>query len=185
MRLEAAGATVSRLLRVRPFVPSLEAIPAELVGRPDLVGEAECVHPTLLFGSPTAIPRELEPSRFACAFDDSRADEVGAAGPRIHLHSLDRELGVRVEQLIDEPDHLDARDVARHRDRGRVGSGSECDDVSFEGLGRAGAGQQFEVDWHGRNIQIDGRGSGSPRRTMRTKLTAGSAHGVRSGARQW
>jgi len=185
VRLAAAGTTVLRLHRLPPFVPALEAIPAELVGRADLVGKAECVYPALLFGSPAAIPGELEPSRIASTFNDNGPDEVRASRSRVHVHLFDRELGVRVKQLIDEPDHLDPRDVARQRDRARFRAGSEGDDVSFEGVRRAGAGQQFEVEWHGRNIQTDGSRSGSPRHPMRTKLTAGSAHGAGSGARQW
>ena len=185
MRLVAAGTTVLRLRRVRPFVPVLEAIPAELVGRADLVGKAECVDPAFLFGSPAAIPGELEPSRLAPTFNDSSPDEVRAPGSRVHVHPFDSELGVRVKQLIDEPDHLDTRDVTRQRDRARFRAGSEGHDVSFEGVRRAGAGQQFEVEWHGRNIQTDGSRAGSRRHPMRTKLTAGSAHAAGSGARQW
>ena len=185
MRLVAASTPVLRLRRLGPFVPVLEAVPAELVGRADLVGKAECVYPPLLFGSPAAIPGELEPPRLASTFNDNGPDEVRASGSRVDVHLFDRELGVRVKQLIDEPDHLDARDVTHHRDRARFRAGSEGDDVSFEGVRRAGAGQQFEVEWHGLNIQTDGSRSGSPRHPMRTKLTAGSAHRAGSGAQQW
>ena len=185
MRLAGAQGPGGGRLRSGPLVPVLEALPAELVGRADLIREPKRVNPALLFGSPATIPGELEQTRLSATVDDHRADEIRATGPAVYVQAFDRELGVGVQELIDEPDHLDPRDVARHGDGGRLGARGVRDDVSLEGLGRAGVGQQVEVDWHGRNIQTDDRRSDSPAHPMKTKLAAGSALGAETGARQW
>ena len=185
MRLDGGAEAGPARARSSPFLPVLEAVPAELISRTDLVWKPESVNPALLFGSPTTVPGELERSRFAASLDDYGAHEIRAAGPRVHMEALDGELRMRMEELIDEPDHLDARDVARHGDRGGLGARGKGDDVRLEGVGCAGPSQQVEVDWHGRNIQMNRRWSGSSTHIPKTKLTTESALGVEKRRRQW
>ena len=171
--------------RRRALLPSLEAVPAELVGGANLVGVPIRIEPSLLLGPPSAVPREIEAAPLASTLDDDRSHEVRAPRTRVDVQPFDGELGVGMEQLIDQPDYLDPRNVAGNRNRGDLSARREGDDVGFELGGRARARQQSSVDGHGRNIQMVTARAGSAGLTTRTKLTAGSAQ-ARPGPRsQW
>jgi hypothetical protein len=161
MRVAAGARSPLRLRGRRPLLPSLKAVPAELVSGADLVGKAKRVEPALLLRSPAAVPGKLEQSRITSALDHNGADEIGAPGPSINVQPVDRELGVSVEQVIDEPDYLDARNGSREGNRGHVGARCERDDLGLEALRRAGARKQFGIDRHGRNIQMCTPSAGS------------------------
>lgn len=138
----------------RAFLPVQEAVPAELVRGPDLVGEPERIDPALLFRPPAAVPGELEDAGLAAAFHDRRAHEVGAAGACVDPNALDREFRMRVQKLVDEPDHLDARHLAREDDRRRLGSGGERNDVGLEFTGGGRLRQYLGIYRHERNIKV-------------------------------
>ena len=133
-------------------LPDVEAVPAEFVCGADLIREAVCIEPALLLGAPTAVPRELDRLRFARAFDGDRSHEIGTAGARIDVESLDRPLGVRVEDLIDEAKHLDTRDDTRVGDRGRVEARREREDVSLEAICGGRLRKKLGIYGHERNI---------------------------------
>ena len=158
------------------FRPALKAVPAELICGADLIRKAVRVHPPLLFGPPAAIPGELEHTGLTGAFHHDGPDEVGATGAGVYVKTLDRPLGVRVQQVVDEADHLDARHVPGEGDRGGLRSRGEGDDIGLEALAGAGAREDLGVDWHGRNISKRGGFSDGDLVRRRTKLTAGSAH---------
>ena len=166
-------------------VPSVEAIPPELVCRANLVGEAEGIHPAFLFRPPPAIPCELDDAGLPASLDDCGADEIGAPRPRIHLQPIDHPFRVGVQQLTDEADHLDTRDVPHEGDGRHVGARREGDDVVLEAVGRAGARQDFGVDRHGRNISGRWQRLGAANPATMTKLTAESARHAQGGFWQW
>ena len=163
----------------------MEAVPPELIGSANLVREAEGIHPALLFRPPPAIPGELDDSRLPASFDEGGADEIRASRARIHLQPVDHPLGVGMEQLVDQADHLDARDVPHQRDGWDVGTRREGDDVVLEAVGRAGARQDFGVDGHGRNISGRQHWPGTVGERTRTKLTTESAPDTQSRFWQW
>ena len=67
--------------------PALEAAPVVLLGRADLIGEAETVRPTFLLGAPAAVPDELVDARLAGGMHLDRPDEIGAPGPPTQARS--------------------------------------------------------------------------------------------------
>ena len=156
--------------------PPLKAVPTELICCTDLIGKAVRIHPPLLFGPPAAIPGELERTRLTGGFHQDRPDEIGAAGARVYVKALDRPFRVRVQQVVDEADHLDARHVPREGDRGSLLARDEGNDVGLEALAGTGAREDLGVDWHGRNISKRLGFSGAGSFGRKTKLTAGSAH---------
>ena len=166
-------------------LPALEAIPAELVGGANLVGEPEGIDPTFLFRPPAAIPGELDPTRLSTALDYCGPDEIGAARAGIHLNSIDYPLRMGVKQVGDEADDLDPRDGAHERNGRHIRARREGNDVAFEAIGRAGARQDFGVDWHGRNISGDRHRLGTSPPGKRTKLTGKSALARQGGLQQW
>ena len=166
-------------------LPPLEAIPAELVGGANLVGEPERIDPTFLFRPPAAIPRELNHTRMATALDYCGPDEIGATRAGIHLNSIDYPFRMGVKQVGDEADDLDPRDGAHERNGRHFHARREGNDVALEAFGRAGARQDFGVDGHGRNISGDRHRPGTSPPAKRTKLTGRSALAGRSGLRQW
>ena len=166
-------------------VPPVEAIPAELVGGANLVGEAEGIDPPLLFRPPPAIPRELNHSRLSAAFDNRGPDEIGAARTGVHPQPIDHPFRMGMEQLVDEADDFDPRDGADERDGGHIGTRRERNDVALETIGRAGARQDFGVDWHGRNISGARHRLGTSYPSNETKLTGESAPERQGGIRQW
>jgi hypothetical protein len=158
-------------------LPLVKAVPAELVRGTDLIGESERVDPPLLFRSPPAVPGELDHAGLSAALDRDGAHEVRAPGSSVNSQVLDRPFRMGVQQLVDEPDHLDARNVSHEGDGLRVGSRGERDHIALELLGRAGAAEDLGVYGHGRNIST-GRGLlGSTSPFNRTKLTGRSARG--------
>ena len=185
MRLNAAAKRGLTPAGAGVLVPALEAVPAELVRSADLVRKPVRVEPSLLLGPPTTVPRELEEARVAGALYDHRTHEIRAPRPCVDVQPLDGELRVRMEQLVDEPYHLDPRDVAGQGDSGDLSAGSERDDVGFEPGRRARARQQLGVDGHGRNIQMSRPRAGSAGLDTRTKLTAESARPRQSCRSQW
>ena len=156
-------------------LPNLEAVPAELVGGPDLVGEPVRVHPTFLLGPPAAVPSELEHAGLTAAFYDHGTNEIGAAGSRVEMKAFDRPFGMGVQELIDEPQHLDARHDVGVRDRRRVASRQQRGDVSFEAIGSRRPCQELVIDWHGRNISTRLSNAEESCTSLQTKLTARSA----------
>jgi len=185
--MAGSRATLGRLAcdgrRLR--LPAVEAIPAELVGGPNLVRKAERVGPTLLFSPPPAIPRELNHAALSTTLDHSSPDEVGAARTGVHLHSIDHPFRMGMEQVRDQTDDLDPRDGTHERDGRHIGAGREGNDIALEAIGRAGARENFRVDWHGRNISEDRHWLGTSSRSNKTKLTGKSAPERRGGLRQW
>ena len=158
------------------FLPALEAIPVKLVSGADLVREAISIEPALLLSAPAAIPRELDRARVAGAFHDHGSYEVRATGARVDMDALDRPFGMFVEQLCDETDHLDARNVAREGDRGRLRPRRERDEVGLETIAGARARKDLFVYGHERNISKERRLFAVIKGcTERTKLTAESA----------
>ena len=170
----ALGVVAMRGLRLARL-PVLEAVPAELVGGADLIGEAKGIHPSLLLRSPTTVPRELDNSGMTTALDGYAADEIRAARPGVDAYALDHPLGVSVQQLIDEPDDLDARNSAHQRDRWRIETGCERMYVGLEAIRGAGPLQDFDVDWHWWNISVGQRVPRASASSSKTKLTAESA----------
>ena len=166
-------------------LPPVEAIPPELIGGADLIGKSERVEPTLLLGPPAAVPRELDGAGLPATLDRYRTDEVRASGPGIDTQSLDHPFRVRVQELVDETDHLDARGIAHERDRGRFCTRGECDDVGLEAIGGAGARQDLGVDWHGRNISARGAELDRTTASWKTKLTVQLAQPAAEAVRQW
>ena len=157
-------------------LPVVEAVPAELVGGADLIGESERIDPALLLRSPTAVPREFDHSRLPTTVHCEGANEVGATRACIHAQPLDDPLGMGVQELVDEADYLDARHIPHERDRRRFGAGCKSDHVSLEALRRARARQDLGIEGHGRNISGRRRLLGPPALWIRTKLAIGSAH---------
>ena len=172
-----ARATRTRLLRLQPidWLPAVEAVPAELVRRTDLIGEPIGVDPSFLLGPPATIPGELEHSRLATTLDDYRPDEVGAAGARVNVEPFDGPLRVRVKDLVDEPNHLDARDRVRVGDGWRLMARRQRDDVSLEAFAGGRAREELGIDRHGRNISRGRADAEATVRSLKTKLTTGSA----------
>jgi len=160
----------------RVQLPTLEAVPPELVRGADLIREPKAVHPPFLLGPPAAVPRELDDATLAVAFDDERPDEIRAARPSVNAQAIDGPFGVRVEQLVDEADHLDARNWPHQGDRGRFSALGERDDIGFETFGREGTLDDLGVYRHGRNISGVPWFLGVHAAPSRTKLTVGSAH---------
>ena len=80
---------------------------------------------------------------------------------------------------------FDPRDGAHERDGRRIGASGEGNDVVLEAIGRAGARQDFDVDWHARNISGDRDRLRTSSPATRTKLTGKSALEPRDGLRQW
>ena len=169
----------------RVQLPAVEAIPAELVGGANLVGKAERVEPAFLFRPPPAVPREVDHAGLSTALDHRRPDEVGAARTGVHLHSIDHPFRMGMEQVRDQTDDLDPRDGTHERDGRHIGAGREGNDIALEAIGRAGAREDFRVDWHGRNISGDRCWLGASAPSTQTKLTARSAPERRGGLRQW
>ena len=166
-------------------LPPVEAIPAELVGGANLVWKAECIDPALLFRPPPAIPREPNHPRLSAALDNRCPDEIGTAGTRVHLKPIDHPLRMGVEQLVDEADDLDSRDGAHECDGWHISARGEGNDVVLEAIGRAGARQDFGVDWHGRNISGSLHRLDTSYRAKKTKLTGESIRERGGGVRQW
>ena len=166
-------------------LPVVEAIPAELVGGANLVGEAERIDPSLLFRPPPTVPRELYYPRLSSALDNRRPHEIGAARTGVHLNPIDHPFRMSMEQLGDESDDFDARDGAHECDGRHIGASREGNDVALEAIGRAGARQDFGVDWHGRNISGERYRLGTSSPPAKTKLTGKSALTRRGGLRQW
>jgi hypothetical protein len=166
-------------------LPPVEAVPAEFVGGANLVGEAEGIDPAFLFRSPSAIPCEPNHPRLSAAFDDRGPDEIGATRTGVDLKPIDHPLGMGMEQLVDEADDLDPRDRAHERDGRHIGARRERDHVGLESIGRAGTGQDFLVDWHGRNISGHRHRLGTAYRSKKTKLTGESAPERPGVVRQW
>jgi len=129
-----------------------------------------------LLGPPAAVPRELDDATLAVAFDDERPDEIRAARPSVNAQAIDGPFGVRVEQLVDEADHLDARNWPHQGDRGRFSALGERDDIGFETFGRERTLDDLGVYRHGRNISGVPWFLGVHAAPSRTKLTVGSAH---------
>ena len=166
-------------------VPAVEAIPAEFVGGANLVGEAEGIDPALLFRPPPTIPRELNHARLSAAFDHGGPDEIGATRTGVHLKSIDHPFWMGMEQLVNEADDLDPRDRAYERDGCHIGARRERDRVGLESIGRARPGQDFGVDWHGRNISGRWHRLGTSSPSKKTKLTGESTLERQGGIRQW
>jgi hypothetical protein len=166
-------------------LPPVEAIPAEFVGSANLVGETEGIDPALLFRPPPAIPRELNHPRLSTALDHRRPDEIGATRTGIHLNPIDHPFRMGMKQLVDEADDFDPGDGAYERDGCHIGARRERDHIGLESIGRAGAGQDFGVDWHGRNISGHRYRLGTSSPSKRTKLTGESALERQGGIRQW
>jgi len=180
-----AGVGLGGHTRVSVQLPAMETIPPEHVRRANLVGKPERIDPTLLLRPPAAVPCELDRARLSATLDRGKADEVGASRSGIDPNPLDHPFGVRVQELIDEAEHLDARDISHHGDRGRICARGECDDVRLEAFGGAAARQDLGVDWHGRNISAGSRPLGQAFPNEKTKLTDESAHAPRGAACQW
>jgi len=185
--MAAARETLGGLTHVRRGlrVPAMEAIPSELVGGANLVGEAECIDPALLFRPPTAVPCKVNHARLSTTLDNCCSHEIGAAGTGIHLNSIDHPFRMRVKQLGDEADDFDPRDGAHERDGRHIRARREGNDVALEAIGRAGARQDLSVDRHGRNISGDRDLLGTSSAVNTTKLTDRSAPERRRGFRQW
>ena len=166
-------------------LPAVEAIPAELVGGPNLIGEAERIEPTLLFRAPSAIPRELNYAGLSTTFDHGGPDEVGAARTGVYLHSIDHPFRMSMEQVGDQTDNFDPRDGAHERDGRHIRPRREGNDVALEAFSRAGAREDVGVDWHGRNISGDWHRLGRSSPLQQTKLTGRSAPERQGGFRQW
>jgi hypothetical protein len=166
-------------------LPPVEAIPPELIGGADLIGKSERVDPTLLLGPPAAVPGELDGAGLPATLDRHRPHEVRAPGAGVDAESLDRPFRVRVQQLADQADHLDARDIAHEGDRGRFCTRGECDDVGLEAIGGAGARQDLGVDWHGRNISARRAKLDRTTPSSKTKLTVQLAQPAAEAVRQW
>lgn len=163
----------------------METVPAELVGGSDLIGEAERIDPALLFRAPTAVPGELDHAGLSAALDRDGSDEVRASRSGIDAQAIDSPLGMRVQQLVDEPDDLDARYVPYERDGRRLGAGGEGGNVSLEAFRGAGARQDLGINRHGRNISGTTPVSGAPTTAKQTNLTAQSTRGGSSEEVQW
>jgi hypothetical protein len=159
-------------------LPPMEAVPAKLVRGADLIWVAVGINPALLLRSPTAVPRKLDHARLSAAFDRHRSDKVRATGPRVDVQSIDDPLRVGVQQLVDEPDHLDSRHRAREGDRWRLGATRKGEQICLESVSRARTAEDLSVDRHGRNISGDRLIRASLVSSRRTKLTAGSARAI-------
>lgn len=166
-------------------LPAVETIPAELVGGPNLVGEAERVDPAFLFRPPPAIPGELDHARLPAALDHCRPDEIGTARTRVHPNAIHHPFRMGMQQMGDESDDLDPRGGAHQRDGGHIGARREGEDVALEAIGRAGPCEDVGVDLHGRNISGDrGRlATSTPRKE--TKLTGKSTLERQGGLPPW
>jgi len=152
-------------------LPVVETIPAELVRRADLVRKAERIHPALLLRTPATVPGELDDTRVSATVDRHGPNEVGAARARVNSQPINDPFRVRVQQLIDQSDDLDARDVADERDRGRFGASSERDHIGLEAFGGAGVREDLGIYWHGRNISGATGILGGVRTRKQTNLT--------------
>ena len=170
---------------VAPGLPMMEAIPAELVSRADLIGEAKRVDPAFLLGAPSAVPRKFDGAGLATALNRDRSDEIRTARPRIDLESVYGPLRMRVQQLIDEPDDLDPRDVPDQRDRGRVVTRPERYDVSLEAFRSARARKDLGVYRHGRNISRVTSVLFCRAALIQTNLTGGSTLNAQRENRPW
>ena len=166
-------------------LPVVKAIPAELVRRANLIGEAERVDPTFLLCPPSAIPSELDQARLAAALDRYAPDEIGAARPCVDAESIDRPFRMSVQQLIDEADDLDPRNAADQRDGRRFRTGRERQDVSLEALRSARARKELGVYRHGRNISGKTSVLGALFPRMQTNLTGGSTLNAQRENRPW
>ena len=150
-------------------------------------GRESRMHPP----SPPVPPATGNPTRTRITRDSSAAldnrcpDEIGTAGTGVHLKPIDHPLRMGVEQLVDEADDLDSRDGAHERDGWHISARGEGNDVVLEAIGRAGARQDFGVDWHGRNISGRWRGLGTSCPSKKTKLTGESTRARRGSVRQW
>ena len=159
----------------RTQLPSFEAVPPELVGRADLIRETEGVDPALLLRSPTAVPGKLDDTDVATALNCHGSDEIRASRARVDLKAIDHPFRVRVEQLIDESDHLDARNSPHQRDRRGLSATREGEDICLESISRAGTAENGGVDWHAGNISGCRRIRAPFVSVNETKLTAESA----------
>lgn len=156
-------------------LPALEAVPPELVRGADLIGEPVGVDPALFLRAPATIPGELDQPRFSAAFNRDCSNEIGAAGTRIDLKSIDHPFWVRVEELIDESDHLDARHSPHECDRWRLAAIRKGENVGLESIGRARTAENGGVEGHAGNISGCCQISAPIVCTTETKLTAQSA----------
>jgi hypothetical protein len=74
------------------------------------------------------------------------AAEVGASAHPLHLHAADAQRGLGVEELREQPEHLEARGGAEEHDaRGRAADG-EGEQVLLEGvIGARRAHQRLDL----------------------------------------
>lgn len=166
-------------------LPMVEAVPAELIGGANLIGEAKGIDPALLFGAPAAVPGKLDDARLSAALDRDCSNEVRAARPRVNAQAIDGPFGMRVQQLVDEPDDLDPRDVADERDGRRLGARGKGSDVSLEAFRRARAREDLGINRHGRNISGTTSVSKPTATAIQTNLTVQSTRDGSSEKRQW
>ena len=160
-------------------LPAVEAVPPELIRRADLIGESEGVDPAFLLGTPPAVTCELEYARFSSALDSSGPDEVGASRACVDVQALDRPFRVRVKNLVDEAEHLDARDDAGVGDRFGLEARCEREDVGLETIAGGRPREESGVNRHGRNISKRLSRAGATGFSLQTKLTGGSAQQFR------
>lgn len=88
-------------------LPALEAPPVVLASGAHLVGKPEAVRPAFLFGTPAAIPDELERLCFGLRLDLHHANEVGAARTTAKCDALDGQMGFGLEHMRQQAPYLD------------------------------------------------------------------------------
>lgn len=137
------------------MLPALEAAPAELAGGARLVPESETVFPAELPRAPGAAPGECEAVDRLALVGQKLSREIGAAGTGGQSHSLDAELGMRVEELREHSLHLHpGRMTAKLDPRGRS-SLNEVEHLSLELRMSGGSFEVGEEPGHGRQSRVD------------------------------
>lgn len=138
----------SDLSAVEPFglrdpLPCMEAFPVELLRGADLIGEAKKIRVPLLLGAPAAAPAEFEHVRIGVRLRFHRAGEIRAARNTGYRDSLNRELRLRRQDLLQQALNFDRRQVRLDLNPGRLPLGAKCAHIGLEGLVRARLRQQF------------------------------------------
>lgn len=95
-------------------LPPFEAAPVIFFGGANLVGQAEMVCPTFLFGTPTAIPDKGVGERLTGRLDVHRADEIGAAGAAVKHDALDPKVGLGCQHVGQQSPNFDSRSRSFH-----------------------------------------------------------------------
>jgi len=120
----------------------MEAPPVELLGGAYLVGKAKVVGPTLLLCAPAAAPAEVEDVCRASRARLEGADEVRAARRAGDRHTVDREVWLVGEHLLQKSLNLDPRDIRVDADARSFSASKKQANVCLEAFIRARTREQ-------------------------------------------